>query len=65
MDCSILILQIVEALLVTLGHRDNSMESRDQEAPQREVRGFIPVEPESVLLGGCQEPGGAIESSTD
>lgn len=44
------------------------MESRDQEAPQREVRGFIHMEPEAVLLGGggrCQEPGGAIESSTD
>lgn len=41
------------------------MESRDQEAPQREVRGFIHMEPESVLLGGCQDPGGAIESSTD
>lgn len=41
------------------------MESRDQEDPQREVKGFIHMEPESVLLGGCQEPGGAIESSTD
>lgn len=36
---------------MTLGHRDNSMENRDQEAPQREVRGFIHMEPESVLLG--------------
>ena len=48
---------------MTLGHRDDSMESRDQEAPQREeVRGFIHVEPESVLLGGMS--GAQIEILT-
>ena len=47
---------------MTLGHRDDSMESRDQEVPQREVRGFIHVEPESVLFGGMS--GAQIEILT-